>query len=96
MAFKISYTAMAYGQQINFSDAYAEVVFITTDKTSLDAQVIIYTNEDKSAEIERKSYRIIPDVTDTGKNPFKQVYEHLKTLPEFVGAVDVLEDGQTA
>lgn len=30
-----------------------------------------------------------------GANPLQQAYEHLKTLPEFVGAVDVLEDGRS-
>ncbi|QTD91751.1 hypothetical protein [Burkholderia anthina] len=31
-----------------------------------------------------------------GDNPIKQAYEYLKTLPEFQGAIDVLETGQAA
>lgn len=31
-----------------------------------------------------------------GADPMKQAYDYVKTLPAFAGAVDVLEDGQTA
>ena len=31
-----------------------------------------------------------------GSNPFEQAYEYLKTLPDFSGATNVLEVGQSA
>lgn len=67
-------------------DAYHRVeVVALIDKTAMSFHVRSYVAADKpffAEEVLTAPYDI------AGHNPIKQAYEHLKTLPEFEGAVD--------
>jgi hypothetical protein len=61
------------------------------ESVALQGKDKIYFSLKSYAEVEspsfgEKSYSCEYDLT--GANPIKQAYEHLKTLPEFAGAVD--------
>lgn len=51
-----------------------------SDSGKTDIKTVQYTVENKCRE---------EDYTATGDTPHKLIYNHLKTLPEFSGAVDV-------
>jgi hypothetical protein len=46
---------------------------------------------DGKSEIIQEVYSFVPSVEENALNDIKQGYEYLKTLPEFEGAVDILE-----
>jgi hypothetical protein len=72
---------------VDIDDAYHRVEQITlTSKSSIAFAVNAYKDSKISAYITNKSYACKYDIT--GKNPMIQAYEHLKTLPEFAGAMD--------
>lgn len=67
-------------------DAYHRVEDVKIeDKNLFSFHLRIYASPDKRFFADRTM--TVPCVLD-GANPFAQVYEHLKTLPEFEGAVD--------
>jgi len=55
------------------------------DKEKVSIQVFTY-KEANELLIESKSFSFTPNLD--GENFIKQGYEHLKTLPEFAGAID--------
>lgn len=67
------------------SNTYQRIQNIKLAKTSMDFQVSVYAQIDKAA-FKYKNFACAYDIN--GENPFKQAYTHLKTLPEFAGAVD--------
>lgn len=71
---------------------YIKVERVDGGKTSCTAYVSFAAEGFSGA----KNYAFVPSVADDAANFIKQAYEHLKTLDEFAGAVDVLEAGQTA
>ena len=64
--------------------AYIKVVAVSGDKTKLNA-VVSFKGDTHSFS---KNYELDTSVADGSLNFIAQVYEHLKTLPEFAGAVD--------
>ena len=64
------------------SDVYIKVERVTGSKDSVTADVSFRADGFVGA----KSYQFAPNMD--GSNFIAQAYEHLKTLPEFVGAVD--------
>jgi hypothetical protein len=70
-------------QSISFS-AYIKVSNIRGDKSQLIATVN-FTNELQQFT---KEYLVPISVATGSSNFIAQIYEHLKTLPEFAGAID--------
>ena len=64
--------------------AYIKVVAVSGDKTKLNA-VVSFKGDTHSFN---KNYELDASVADGSLNFIAQVYAHLKTLPEFAGAVD--------
>jgi hypothetical protein len=69
--------------QVNFS-AYIKVVSIKGNKSNVIAKVE-FKGETQNFT---KQYEIPVSVLENSPNFIKQVYEHLKTMPEFIGAID--------
>lgn len=67
--------------QVNFS-AYIKVVSIKGDKSNVVAKVE-FKGETQNFS---KQYEVPVSVSENSPNFIKQVYEYLKTLPEFAGA----------
>jgi hypothetical protein len=67
-------------------DAYHRVsnVFLL-DKENISFNLVSYKTPDLPA-FKTVGYQCAYDLN--GSNPIKQAYEHLKTLPEFAGAID--------
>ena len=74
-----------FGIEITFDDVYIKVVSISGDKHLLTAQVSTQTKIDNT-HLNTKLFSFKPDMQ--GDNPIRQAYKHLKTLPEFEGAID--------
>ncbi|MEK4157591.1 hypothetical protein NYE27_21080 [Paenibacillus sp. FSL R10-2779] len=80
---------------ITLSNAYARIEGMSVTKESIMFGLVYYA--DKQAAVSDKSfvafeqYYFVPSVADNAPNYHKQGYEYLKTLPEFVDAVDILE-----
>ncbi len=72
------------GTQIVSFSAYIKVNEISGNKNQLIANV----NFKGDAQQFNKQYVVSVSVEDNAPNFIAQVYEHLKTLPEFSGAVD--------
>lgn len=86
-----------YGTPLVFEKAYYVVTHLSWDKksNSITAKLDCYNNPQKERTIQASSYYTFDsDVSDPAANFVKQAYEFLKTLPEFEGAIDVLEEGQ--
>lgn len=66
-------------------DAYHRVESVTVNKDSIQFTVRTYADPGKASMFE-KSFSCQYDLA--GDNPIKQAYLHLKTHPEFDGAVD--------
>lgn len=65
--------------------AYVTVITPSVDKTSMLIGVYFRANPN-DAPFKALSYTVPYSLE--GENPFKQAYEHLKTLPEFEGSMD--------
>lgn len=66
--------------------AYIKVASVHGRKEKVSAEVV-YTKDDKHGEfIKAICFEFKPDLE--GGNFIEQAYKHLKTLPEFDGAVD--------
>jgi hypothetical protein len=66
-----------------FSNCYIKVCKVDGDKNKVEAFVMSTLTDQSSIN---KTYEFSPDMN--GKNFIAQAYEHLKTLPEFAGAID--------
>jgi hypothetical protein len=65
-------------------NAYVKVVSVSGNKTQI-AAIVSFSGEEANLE---KTY-IVPVSVDNGSSNFiAQVYQYLKTLPEFAGATD--------
>lgn len=77
-------TATVHG--LTASDAYHRVEAVSLiGKDQISFYVRSYVQQDKPFFAEQ-TINSLYDMD--GENPFKQAYEHLKTLPEFAGAID--------
>ena len=79
---------------VTLNDSYVKILSVEGNKSTIILNVGFYKKEDKSQLIQTKQYEFSPDVSNSSDNFIKQGYEYLKTLPEFSGAIDVLDDGQ--
>jgi hypothetical protein len=70
-------------QRLSFF-AYIKVLSINGDKSQINATVQFVGDVAQFT----KQYQIPVSVESESTNFIKQAYEHLKTLPEFAGAVD--------
>jgi len=71
---------------LNIPTAYYKVAKIEGDKTSIKAFVNMSASQSDPV-LSQDSYIVSIDLN--GSNFIAQVYEHLKTLPEFSGAENV-------
>jgi hypothetical protein len=70
-----------------YQDAYIKVVSNTVSKITSLAKVCFY--ESQSGQVfKTKEYGFVTNLEDGSANAIKLAYEHVKTLPEFVNAVD--------
>jgi hypothetical protein len=82
---------MALTNNINHSNglsaprSYIKVLSVEVTKQNGTAVVAFYAEQNKEA-FQNKSYAFAYDLDE--KNPIAQAYNHLKTLPEFSGAID--------
>lgn len=74
------------------NNAYIRVDTVNGCKGGLTISVNSYISKEAfdngQGYLEQKFYYFIPSVEDGSLNFIKQGYEHLKTLPEYVDAVD--------
>lgn len=80
----ITKTISGFDGVVTAADCYIKVTHITGDK-----KLITFTAAfiNKNSLLDSTRYVFKPDML--GENFIKQAYIHLKTLPEFEGAVDV-------
>ena len=72
---------------LQIPNAYWKVESVTSTKNNSSCVVSISRIlEGKQTGVETKQYRFQTDMQ--GDNPIRQAYKHLKTLPEFAGAID--------
>jgi len=74
-----------FNEPVVFRNAYIRVESITGNKSKLDAIVSTYKKVN-DLKLATGWYSFTPVLNQT--NFISQAYEHLKTLPEFAGAVD--------
>jgi hypothetical protein len=78
-------------------NSYTRIFFLNMngDKEKLTIGVQYFIRQEAIQEgktpLKSEYYDFSPSVEDGSENFIKQGYEHLKGLPEFTGAVDVLE-----
>lgn len=96
MALIKQYEKTVYGKILTFENAYFQIGYLSGDKNQINFSIKIYEDQSKTNFIEQLSFSFIPSISDSSSNFIKQGYEYLKTLTNFQGAIDVLEDGQTA
>lgn len=78
-------TATLNGETV-YSAAYGQVTSVSVTKAGGTAHLIVYSDSSKASAVEARFLEFGYDIG--GKNPIKQAYEHLKTLPEFSNAID--------
>jgi hypothetical protein len=84
MALKKTITRSAFGQSVSVPDAYIRVESISGTKSMIHADIAIATADGQRVDFLKIGFQPNMD----GGNFIKQAYEHLKTLPDFAGAVD--------
>jgi hypothetical protein len=89
MALKKTYTQTQapFNGALEIANAYWRVEQVTATKN--EAQCVVTVNNqdgDNVVQVANKRYSFAPDLA--GKNFIAQAYDHLKTLPEFAGAID--------
>ena len=95
MALQLNY----YYEQfdLTFTDSYWKInpdMGITGGKNKIDYSIEAfsnktYANTKRPENIGTKTGSFVPDITENAKNFIEQAYLHVKTLPEFDGAIDV-------
>lgn len=68
-------------------DAYIRVVEVWLDKHKVNAHIWIMADSEEKVPVERRFHQFDHDLN--GENAIKQSYLHIKTLPEYAGAIDV-------
>ncbi|MFF2016215.1 hypothetical protein [Paenibacillus sp. NPDC058177] len=80
---------------INVEAAYARIELLHGGKESMDIQLYYYPNQTLAGTLDCfqiSHFNFVPDISNTSQNYHRQGYEYLKTLTEFKGAIDVLEE----
>jgi hypothetical protein len=87
MALKQSTTLIdQFDEHITFNNAYHRIDRIEGGKSKMIICLALYKSQEEQKLLLNKTYQFVPSLS--GNNFFAQAYEHLKTLPEFAGAVD--------
>jgi hypothetical protein len=86
---KKSYSKVVYGQTLDFPNACFEITYLSGTKENIIIVVNIYDNLEKKNLLDTKSYNYKPDLSDNTPNNFYQGYAYLKSLPEFIDAIDL-------
>jgi hypothetical protein len=73
-----------FDEQSMFPNAYIKVQSVSGNKERMTAVVVMHKEKDGFC-LRSKSYNFVPDLSS---NFIAQAYNHLKTLPEFSGAMD--------
>lgn len=77
---------------LDVQNAYIRVDTVNGYKGDLQISVNSYVSQEDfnggQGYLEQKFYSFVPSVEDTAPNFIKQGYEYLKTLEEYVDAVD--------
>lgn len=81
-------------ESIVIDKAYIKIISIEGNKEQLKMCLGTYKTSNKEQLITTEYISFKPNVTHAGDNFIKQGYDYLKTLPEYAGAVDILEEGQ--
>lgn len=79
---------------VQIPDAYVKINSMNGTKEKMN-MVVDILNQDKTIFVKNNFYAFTPTLDDSSDNFIKQGYAYLKTLPEYEGAIDVLEEGQT-
>lgn len=83
---------MKLNNGLEICDAYIRIDTISGYKGGLDISVNSYVTQDAFNNgmeyLEQKIYHFVPSVEDNSANFIKQGYEYLKTLPEYISAID--------
>ena len=87
MALKVIYQKTLNGFPPVSTMSYCRVQRINAGKEAGTA-VVAYLSEDKQIVLGNAEFVFAPSVADGAKNFIAQAYDHLKTLPEFTGAMD--------
>jgi hypothetical protein len=70
---------------VKVADSYCRVERISLTKDKIDFFACYYVSANKPCFFQKQHSALY---ALDGGNPIKQAYEHLKTLPEFQGAID--------
>ncbi|KQU22367.1 hypothetical protein ASG61_22960 [Bacillus sp. Leaf75] len=96
MALKKEMSLTTFGKELLFDSAYHQIDTLSGNKERISIIINVYDTDLKENLIDQKSYFFTPNVQDDAPNFIKQGYEYLKTLDEYQGSIDVLEEGQSA
>ena len=74
-----------FGDDVTFADSYIKIEKVAGNKEQIGINVSFYKKQNEQI-VDNKNYLFTPSLD--GKNFIAQAYDHLKTLPEFAGAID--------
>lgn len=74
------------GFEVLVTDAYIKIANVVGDKNSVSASIHWLKNSEVSDPFKVTTCQFKPSMS--GMNFIAQAYNHLKTLPEFAGAID--------
>ena len=77
-----------FAEVSNFSDAYIVVDKVSGTKLGIEADILVKKSKD-GMTLEKRNIAFVPSTDDSSSNFIKQVYEFLKTDPEYSKATDV-------
>lgn len=79
------------------TNVYLRIENMGGNKENITLDVAFYVSQDDAVKgtppIDRRSFVLIPDLSETSKNFFIQGYNLIKSMSEFEGAIDVYEEG---
>lgn len=77
---------------IHVQNAYVRISGVQGNKDNMFVSVDYYVSQqafqDGLSPVTRKTFEFVPSVAEDAPNFIKQGYEYLKTLPEFLIAID--------
>ena len=83
----VKFTPVGLSQEIEISNAYHRIESVSGSKGKITAAYSVRESADAPSALWEATCEFVP-VIENGENFIKQGYTHLKTLPEFAGAVD--------
>ncbi|MBN8434730.1 hypothetical protein JF536_11545 [Priestia flexa] len=92
MAIVKSIMVDVFGKELIFERAYYEISQINGSKEYINFTVNIYDNDNKRNLVKQQYYMFTPLITFNSFNIFRQAYEYMMSLPEFEGAIPLIED----